>query len=147
MSAPNEVLERHVAAFAAKDADAEPYSADAEVIEPGGRHQGREQILEWFGGYWEAFPDARIEIDRSLESGSRVAAEGRLTGTHTGILRTPDGDVPPTARSVEVPWMAMYEVRDDELLSEHLYFNSAEFMIQLGLAPGASAEADPAPTP
>jgi predicted ester cyclase len=142
MSALNEVVERHTAAFRAKDADAEPFSADAEVIEPGGRHRGREQILDWLAGYWEAFPDARAEFDRSIESGPFTAAEGRLVGTHTGILRTPDGDVAPTGRSVEVPWMAMYEVRGDELVAEHLYFNPAEFMIQLGLAPGAPAETE-----
>jgi predicted ester cyclase len=141
MSAPMEVVERHFAAFKAKDPDAEPFSADAQVVEPGGEHRGREQILDWLGGYWEAFPDARLEIARSIESGSLAAAEGRLIGTHTGTLRTPDGEVPPTGRSVEVRWMAMYEIAGEELASEHLYFDPSELLTQLGLAPGAPAEA------
>jgi predicted ester cyclase len=141
MSAPMEVIERHVAAFAAKDADAEPFSAEAQVIEPGGQHSGREQILEWLGGYWEAFPDARLEIDRSIESGSDAAVEGRFLGTHTGTLRMPEGEVPPTGRKVEIRWAAMYETRGDELLSEHLYFDPTQFMTQLGLTPGAAAGA------
>ena len=141
MSSPMEVIERHVAAFKAKDLNAEPFSADAEVIAPGAELRGREQVLGWLGAYWEAFPDATLEIVRSVESGSRVAAEGRLTGTHTGPLRSPDGEVPPTGRSVELRWMSMYEVAGAELVSEHLYFDSGEFMAQLGLAPGAQAEA------
>ncbi len=141
MSAPMEVIERHVAAFEAKDAKAEPFSADAEVVAPGAQLRGREQVLDWLGGYWEAFPDARIEIVRSIESGPIVAAEGRLIGTHTGILRTPEGEVPPTGRHVEVRWMAMYEVPGDELVSEHLYFDPTEFLTQLGLGQGVPADA------
>jgi predicted ester cyclase len=98
-------------------------------------------ILDWLRGYWEAFPDARIEIVRSIASGLLAAAEGRLIGTHTGILRTPEGEVPPTGRAVEIRWMSMYETRGDELVSEHLYFDPTEFLTQLGLAPATPAEA------
>ena len=127
-------VERHFAAFEAKDADAEPVSADAEMVAPGAQLRGREQILEWLGGYWEAFPDARLEVVHSLGDGQLTAVEGRLTGTHTGILRTPDGEVPPTGRSVQIRWMGMYETRGDDLVVEHLYFDSAEFLTPLGVA-------------
>jgi predicted ester cyclase len=141
MSPLHTAIERHLAAFNAKDADAESFSANAEVVAPGARLRGREQVLDWLGVYWEAFPDAHNEIDRSIESGSVTAAEGRLMGTHTGTLRTPQGDVPPTGRSVELPWMSMYEVDGEELVSEHLYFDANEFMTQLGLVAEAPAEA------
>jgi predicted ester cyclase len=141
MSAPREVVERHLAAFNAKDADAEPFSADAEVIAPGAQLRGRDQILDWLRGYWEAFPDARNEVARWLGEGELTAAEGTLFGTHTGILRTPEGEVPPTGRRVEIRWMAMYEIAGEELVSEHLYFDPTEFLTQLGLAPGTPAEA------
>jgi predicted ester cyclase len=141
MSDPKEVVERHMAAFKAKDADAEPFSADAELMAPGVQLRGREEILGWLRGYWEAFPDARLEIARSIATGPLAAAEGMLIGTHTGTLQTPAGDVPPTGRGVEIRWMAMYETGGDELVSEHLYFDPAEFLTQLGLAPTAPEEA------
>lgn len=141
MSAPMEVIERHLAAFNAKDADAEPFSADAEVIAPGAQLRGRDEILNWLRGYWEAFPDARNEVARWIGEGRLTAAEGTLFGTHTGILRTPEGEVPPTGRHVEIRWMAVYEVAGEELVSEHLYFDPTEFLTQLGLAPGTPAEA------
>lgn len=141
MSDPMSTVERHFAAFAAKDADAEPFSEDAELEAPGAQLRGRTQILEFLGGYWEAFPDARLETTRSITDGPLAAAEGIMTGTHRGTLRTPDGEVPPTGRSVRIRWMAMYETDGDELVSEHLYFDSAEFLAQLGLAEGAPAEA------
>jgi hypothetical protein len=61
-----------------------------------------------------------------LAEGSVVAAEGRFTGTHTGVLRAPAGDVAATGRPVDFRWMSSYEVRGDELASEHLYFDQAD---------------------
>jgi predicted ester cyclase len=58
-----------------------------------------------------------------------------FTGTHTGVMRTPAGEVPPTGRRVKFGWMALYEFAGDELASEHLYFDQAELLGQLGLMP------------
>jgi predicted ester cyclase len=134
MTDPKSVIESHVQAFGAKDAEAEPYSADAEIVAPVGQFRGRDQLLGFLGGFWEAFPDGRLEILRSIGERSLAAAEGVFTGTHTGILRTPNGDVPPTGRTVNIRWMALYEVRGEEIATEHLYFDQSEFMTQLGLA-------------
>jgi hypothetical protein len=68
MSDVNDVIQRHLAAFKAKDADAEPWNTNAEVVAPGAKLRGREQVLDWLRGYWEAFPDAHIEI-RPLNCG------------------------------------------------------------------------------
>ena len=134
MADPKSVIERHVQAFGAKDAEAEPHSADAEMIAPVGQFRGRDQVLGFLGAYWEAFPDGQLEIVRSTGDGTLIAAEGVFTGTHSGILRTPNGDVPPTGQPVKIRWMAMYEVSGDELVFEHLYFDQSELMTQLGLA-------------
>jgi predicted ester cyclase len=135
-----QVIERHIAAFRAKDQDAEPWAADAELVSPGGRFEGREQVLGFLKVFWAAFPDARLEISRSIEDGELAAAEGMLIGTQTGALQTPDGEIPPTGRGVQVRWMSMYEVRGDEIASEHLYFDQVELMTQLGVMPAAPAE-------
>jgi steroid delta-isomerase-like uncharacterized protein len=141
MSDPRDVVERHLAAFRTKDADAEPFSADAEVVAPGATLRGRQQIIDWLAGFWEAFPDSHLEIVRWVAADQLAAAEGKFVGTHTGVLRTPEGEVPPTGRAVDIRWMAMYETAGDELVSEHLYFDPNEFLTQLGLTAGAPAEA------
>jgi len=51
MTDPKSVIKRHVQAFGAKDAEAEPWSADAEVIAPVGQFRGRDQVLGFLGGY------------------------------------------------------------------------------------------------
>ena len=140
MANARQVIDRHVAAFQAKDPDAEPWADNAEMVTPAGRFQGREEILGFLKVYWDAFPDARLEITRLIEDGVLAAAEGMMTGTQTGGLQTPDGEIPPTGRSVEIRWAALYEVRGDEFVSEHLYFDQVEFMTQLGVMSGAPAE-------
>jgi predicted ester cyclase len=135
MADPKRVVERHVEAFNARDADAEPWSEDADFVAPNASMHGREQVLGFLGVFWDAFPDGRLEASRLLAEGSVVAAEGRFTGTHTGVMRAPAGDVAATGRQVDFRWMSSYEVRGDELASEHLYFDQAELLGQLGLMP------------
>jgi predicted ester cyclase len=109
--------------------------ADAEFVAPGASMRGRDEILAFLGVFWEAFPDGRLETVRLLAEGSVAAAEGRFLGTHTGVMRTPTGEVPATGKQVEFRWMASCEVHGDELVSEHLYFDQLELLGQLGLLP------------
>lgn len=132
---PRRVYERHVAAFNAKDADADPWSQDAEFDGPGMQARGRGEVLGIARVFWDAFPDARNEVGRLISDGPIVSAEGTFSGTHTGSLMTPQGEVPPTGRHVEFRWSATCETRDGELVSEHLYFDQLELLTQLGLAP------------
>jgi predicted ester cyclase len=127
------VVERHVDAFNGRRPDADPWSEDAEFVAPGASMRGRDEVLGFLRVFWEAFPDGRLEVSRVLSDGSVAAAEGRFVGTHTGLLHTPNGEVAATGRQVEFRWMSSYEARGDRLVSEHLYFDQAELLGQLGL--------------
>jgi predicted ester cyclase len=133
MAEAKRVVERHVEAFNAHQADADPWTEDAELIAPGASIRGRDDVLAFIGAFWEAFPDGRLELSRILGEGSVAAAEGRFIGTHSGVFRTPTGDVPASGRVVDFRWMSAYEVRGDELASEHLFFDQVELLTQLGL--------------
>ena len=86
--------------------------------------------------FQEAFPDLRLEIKRLLTDGSSAAAEGTIAGTHDGVLHTPNGDVAPTGRAVELR-VEGADVTDGHILkSEHLFFDQMDFLGQLGLLPG-----------
>jgi predicted ester cyclase len=135
MADAREVVERHVEAFNGRRAEADPWAHDAELIAPGASMRGREEVRGFLGAFWDAFPDGRLELSRVFAERSVAAAEGRFIGTHTGVLRTPTGDLPATSRSVEFRWMSSYDVRGDELASEHLYFDQVELLGQLGLMP------------
>jgi predicted ester cyclase len=133
MAEAKQVVERHVDAFNAHQADADPWTEDAEFVAPGTSMRGREDVLAFLGAFWEAFPDGRLKLSRLFGEGSVAAAEGRFIGTHSGVFRTPAGDVPATGRGVDFRWMSVYEARGDELASEHLFFDQVELLTQLGL--------------
>jgi predicted ester cyclase len=130
-----DVILKHIAAVNDRESDAEPWAADAELVAPGGQANGREAVLAFLGVFHEAFPDLHLEIKQLLTDGSAAAAEGTITGTHDGVLHTPNGDVAPTGRAVEFRWAAVYVTEDDTLKSEHLFFDQMDFLGQLGLLP------------
>jgi hypothetical protein len=51
---PKRVVERHVEAFNARDADASPWSDDADLVAPSGSMHGREEVLGFLGVFWDA---------------------------------------------------------------------------------------------
>ena len=130
-----DVILKHIAAVNDRDSDADPWAADAELVAPGGQASGRDDVIGFLGVFHEAFPDLRLELKQLLTDGPAAAAEGTLAGTHDGVLHTPNGDVAPTGRAVELRWAAVYATDGDTLKSEHLFFDQMDFLGQLGLLP------------
>ena len=130
-----DVILKHIAAVNAHDDDADPWAADAELVAPGGGASGRDNVLGFLSVFHGAFPDLRLEVKQLLADGPAAAAEGIIAGTHEGALHTPNGDVAPTGRTVELRWSAVYLTDGDTLKSEHLFFDQMDFLGQLGLLP------------
>lgn len=135
MAEVRQLLEQHIQAFNTREPASEPFSADAEMVAPGATVSGREGILAFLAVFQEAFPDGQLAVGQLLVDGAAAAIEGSFTGTHGGVLHTPDGDVPPTGRTVTFRWSAVYQVAGDEIMSEHLYFDQLDFLGQLGMLP------------
>jgi predicted ester cyclase len=136
MTDARSVVQKHIDAFNARDAAADPWAPDAELVAPVGTFTGRDAVLGFLALFQEAFPDGRQTVKVLLIDKGAAAAEGVFAGKHDGPLRSPEGDVPPTGRPVEFRWAPFYEVRGDELASEHLFFDQADFLGQLGLLRG-----------
>jgi len=135
MPSTEDVILTHVAAINDRDSSADPWAADAELVAPGGQASGRDDVISFLGVFQEALPDLRLEIKHLLTDGAAASAEGTLVGTHDGVLHTPDGDVAPTGRAVELRWAAIYATDSETLKSEHLFFDQMDLLGQLGLLP------------
>jgi predicted ester cyclase len=136
-----EVAKKADDAFNAHDLEARlaVNTDDTEFVMPGGiRLRGREQA-DVLRAFWEALPDATITWRVYVESGSLIAGEGVLTGTHTGPFRTPQGEIPPSGATVALPYAFIRRVERGTIASEHLYFDQMEFLQQLGAMPQPSA--------
>ena len=136
MPSARDVILKHINAFNDRDSDADPWAADAEMTAPGAQVSGRDDVIGFIAAFQEAFPDLRLEINQLLSDGPAAAAEGTMTGTHDGVLHTPDGDVAPTGRALALRWAAVYVTDGGTLKSEHLFFDQMDFLGQLGLLPG-----------
>lgn len=95
--------------------------------------------VEAWRAYGEAFkagmPDARLELDSAVENGEVVAIQGRFTGTHTGTLVSPQGEIPASGNSIELHFADFFRL-DGGLVAEHrVYYDQMELLGQLRLAP------------
>jgi ketosteroid isomerase-like protein len=108
---------------------------------PGGvAGQGLEMGRMFWSLWQDAFPDNSTAINLAVTEGNETIQESVFTGTHTEVFHTPDnGDIPPTGKSVAIPYTLGLTYRDGRWSSFRLIFDQVELMTQLGLTP---AQAD-----
>jgi len=62
-------------------------------------------------------------------------SEFRVTGTHTGVLASPEGDIAPTNRRATARGVQLQRIAEGKIAEEHVYFDQLEILAQLGLVP------------
>jgi len=131
------LIERDIELWNAKDRDGWMAGLDLHrlsVQTPGGpRLTGREAAESIWNTYNEAFPDNRLDIIAIHADDRGGIHEGRATGTHTGTLRGPAGEIPPTGKKATVNFCGVYEFDEGKITSFHLYFDQMEMLTQLGV--------------
>lgn len=136
-----EAFERGTETFNAHDLDgfAEVLADTVTFQAPGGmRGEGRAACAAFYGGWFQAFPDAHVEVHGLHIAGDVAVEEGTFTGTHEGVLTGPLGDIPPTGRSVRLDYIQVLRIRDGRHVSFHLMFDRLLMLEQLGLMPAAA---------
>jgi len=82
------------------------------------------------------FPDGRVTYERMVAEGDMVAAYATFTGTNTGPL----GELPPTGRSVEVKFLAMFRIEGGKIAEIWVEWDNLSRLAQLGLSPPSALE-------
>jgi ketosteroid isomerase-like protein len=107
---------------------------------PGGlTGQGFETGRMFYSLWQDAFPDNVCTITTAVVEGNGAMQDAVFRGTHTGVLRAPTGDIEPTGRSVEVPFMLALNYRGGKWSSFHISFDQVEVMTQLGQMPAPTS--------
>lgn len=138
MSDLRTIVDRHYEGINQHDLDmaVSMMTDDVESILPGAPPmKGVEPFKQYVSVFQTAAPDAHIVGHRYLESGDTIVVEGSYSGTHTGPLMTPMGEIPPTGRHFDFTFCDILQARDGKACSHRVYFDQAEFMSQLGLMP------------
>jgi uncharacterized protein (TIGR02246 family) len=125
-----------------QDGFLELFADDCHWIVPGAEMRSRDELRGWLTPFWQGFSTFRHDIHRAVaETDDTVFAEGTWTGTHDGTIPMPDGEVPPTGRTISFRF-AIAATRDpngEQAKSVNLYFDNLEFLGQLGVLPESAA--------
>lgn len=131
------LLDQAIKGLNARDWDAygRMFAEDVAVYSPGSKEPsiGRAARVQWVIDLIEAFPDGTVELKGSFGEGDRMCAEFAFAGTHTGPLKTPAGEVPPTGARVEFPYIIAYDYEGDEAKQVREYYDQLELLLPLGL--------------
>jgi carboxymethylenebutenolidase len=96
---------------------------------------GRKQVYEFYQKYFlsQIPPDTEmIPVSRTIGQG-RVVDEMVVRFTHTTAMDWMVPGIPPTGKRVEIALVVVVQFDGDKLAHEHLYWDQASVLVQLGL--------------
>jgi len=134
------VLDDHLAAeFETRDVDAtmatmtsDPYLNHVPVLTGGiGRDEVRRFYQQIFIGHWPA--DTTMQRISRTAGADHVVDELVLTFTHDIVMDHLLPGVPPTGRPVRLAVCVVAGFRDGKLTHEHIYWDQAGLLVQVGL--------------
>jgi ketosteroid isomerase-like protein len=94
-------------------------------------YPGKTGLREWLGISKTALPNARTYLTNLIVTGNVAASEHEGRGTHTGVLKVPGGEIPPTGKTVDAQVAELYEFRDGKLARWRVYYDGAALVRQL----------------
>lgn len=95
--------------------------------------KGREGLKQALGMWSNTFSDAKVNIKNMIASDDYVVTEFTGTGTHDGVLETPDGRINPSHNKVNIPFVEVVQFKNGKVVSSNLYYDTVTIMQQLGL--------------
>lgn len=113
----------------------EIHCPDVKVVFPDGRTtHGIDQHVTDINGLFNGTPDSRITAHPvSFGSGEWTATTGVLEATFSEPMKRPDGtSIPPTGKKIKMPMATIAKWKNGCIAEEHLFWDNAEYMKQLG---------------
>jgi SnoaL-like polyketide cyclase len=79
-------------------------------------------------------PELPHQYDRAhlVESDDQVVVCGRFRGTHTGALESPQGAIPASGNSIDVPFMDYFRVENGRIVEHEVVWDQMAMLGQLG---------------
>ena len=96
---------------------------------------GLEEVRKYYSEYFipKNPPDAEITLLSRTVGDERLVDELIMSFTHTTEMDWMLPGVPPTQRRVEIPIVVVVGYRDGKIASEHVYWDQASVLVQVGL--------------
>lgn len=97
-----------------------------EMLLPYATDEGLYQHVEMFE---KGFPKYRLKAEDIIEQGDKVVVRARISGTHLGEFN----GIPPTGRSIDLPFMIIYRFEGGKIAEHWLEANHLALLTQLGV--------------
>lgn len=99
-----------------------------------------EDLREFFGSMFRAFPDFRMAVTDMVAYGNKAAVRWKATGTFTGDAKFQG--LKATGASIEIEGLDLLTIEDGKVVENRAYTDSNELARQLGAMPpqGSIAE-------
>jgi len=96
---------------------------------------GKAQLREFYGHYFipQMPPDTENVLLSRTVGADRIVDESLFRFTHTIPMDWLLPGIPPTGKRVEVPFVVVVQFREGKMASEHIYWDQAGILVQLGL--------------
>jgi carboxymethylenebutenolidase len=96
---------------------------------------GRKKLAEFYGEFFvpSLVEDFTIRLVSRTLGVNRIVDEMVVSFTHSDEVDWILPGVPPTDKRVEIPMVSIVAVRGDKLVSEHMYWDQASVLVQVGL--------------
>ena len=135
---PIEIAKASVEAYNAKDWQRVKETIAPQVVYDeiaSQRHvTGANDVITAWQGWAKALPDSRAQFTRATADGDHVTLELTWRGTHTGPLQTPNGEIAPTGKQIEVEAVQVVDVKDGKATNIRHFFDMGTILQQLGVA-------------
>ena len=125
-------FEDHSADAALETMSAAPHLNHVPVMTGG---VGREEIRTFYATHFIPHlpPDVAIELISRTIGQDRIVDEFIFTCTHSIAMDWFLPGVAPTGRRIEVPTVAVIQFQGDKIASEHIFWDQASVLVQIGL--------------
>lgn len=87
------------------------------------------ELIGHIMAYETPFPSYKLVADDYICEDDKISVRARFMGIHKGDLM----GIPPTGKSVEIPFSVIYQVKDEKIIKSWLFIDQMELMNQLGL--------------
>jgi steroid delta-isomerase-like uncharacterized protein len=104
-----------------------------------GRRAKGDEITELFKGWKRAMPDTEGTVTNAIDGGDTVVLEVTWTGTLTGPLATPEGEIEPTGKHQTTRGCMIFTFEGERISQFRQYFDTMDLLQQLGLLPAPAS--------
>jgi hypothetical protein len=129
-------MERYIAAWNSHDGEliASVYDVNAQRKSPLGTLQGSDQIRAYAERLWHFAPDSHRSVPHWAAQGHVIYFELLYEGIQSGPLSAPHRELEISGQRFRMEGGGTLEIRDGRVVAERVYFDTAEFLRQLGLS-------------